>query len=113
MEIPPIKALTVVIEMTVPQPMEGELIWYDLNEVMGREFYAMLFDGGMLGMERIRRIYIASQHMISVAHWLRGWSWFGRLVNTCRTLYFAQAGGFCLRSRPCSPPPKRVIDTCM
>ena len=105
MEIPPIKALTVVIEMTVPQPMEGELCWYDLNEVMGREFYAMLFDGGMLGMNRIRTFYNASLQMINVAHWLRGWSWFGRLVNTCRTLYFAQAGGFSLRSRPCSPPP--------
>ena len=76
MEIPPIKALTVVIEMTVPQPMEGELCWYELNECMGREFYAMLFDGGMLGMERIRKIHKASQHMINVAHWLRGWSWF-------------------------------------
>ena len=107
MEIPPLKALTVVIEMTVPQPMEGELIWYDLNEVMGREFYAMLFDGGMLGMERIRRIYIASQHMISVAHWLRGWSWFGRLVNTCRTLYFAQAGGFLLEISPLLPTPPK------
>ena len=107
MEIPPIKALTVVIEMTVPQPMEGELCWYELNECMGREFYAMLFDGGMLGMERIRKMAMLSRHMINVAHWLRGWSWFGRLVNTCRTLYFVQAGGFCLRSRPCSPPPQK------
>ena len=92
MEIPPLKALTVVIEITVPQPLEWELCWYDLNTVMGREFTAMLFDGAMLGMNRIRKFYKATKHMINVAHWLRGWSWYGRLVNTCRTLYFAQAG---------------------
>ena len=92
METPLLKALKVVTEMTVPQSLEGERCWYDLNEVMGREYYAMLFDGGMLGMNRIRKFYTTSMHMINVAHWLRGWSWFGRLVNTCRTLYFAQAG---------------------
>ena len=105
METPPLKALTVVIEMTVPQPLEGELCWYDLDGIMGREFYAMLCDGGQLGMNRIRTLHRTSLQMINVAHWLRDWSWFGRLVNTCRTLYFAQAGGFSLRSRPCSPPP--------
>ena len=105
MEIPPLKALTVVIEMTVPQPMEWELIWYDLNEFMGREFCAMLLNGGMLGMNRIRTFHKATLQMINVAHWLSGWSWFGRLVNTCRTLYFAQAGGFLLEISPLLPPP--------
>ena len=95
-----------MIKMTVPECWEGVKPWDELKDAIASEFHDVVWHG-VLGMARIHRIHLVSLKMLNVAHWLRGWSWFGRLVNTCRTLYFAQAGGFLLEISPLLPTPPK------
>ena len=75
-----------MINMTVPECLKGEEPWDKLKDDIAREFHDVVRHG-VLGMARIHHIHLVSLKMLNVAHWLRGWSWFGRLVNACKTFY--------------------------
>ena len=81
-----LKVWMLMINMTMPESLEGEECWDKLQDDI-RSDIKMIYDDGVLGMARIQRVHLLALELLNVGHWLRDWSWFGRLVNTCKTIY--------------------------